>query len=136
METMSHSFSWLKTTLVSGGLILAASIAPVKPVMSQVLPQVWGTVGVQDEDISYGGGVRLFGWGLEVGTGEEGATGGDVLKFIDFPVVSPYVGIGLYSGDDSVAFSGGVQIRPPGNVFFGAGYHTIRGINGQIGVKF
>lgn len=133
---MSHSFSWLKTTLVSAGLIVAASIASAKPSLGQVLPQVWGTVGVQDEDISYGGGVRLFGWGLEVGTGEEGATGGDVLKFIDFPIVSPYVGIGLYSGDDAVAFSGGVQIRPPGNVFFGAGYHTIRGINGQIGIKF
>ncbi|AFZ33986.1 hypothetical protein Sta7437_0375 [Stanieria cyanosphaera PCC 7437] len=107
-----------------------------KPAASQLLPQVWGTVGTKDDDISYGAGVRLLNFGVEVGTGEEGATGGDILTFFPLPVVSPYVGLGIYSGDDTVAYSGGVHINPPGNFFFGGGYHSIRGINGKIGFKF
>lgn len=75
-------------------------------------------------------------FGVEVGTGEDGSTGVDLLGFQNFAIVSPYIGIGWYSGEDDLAFSGGVQVQPPGSVFFGAGYHTIRGINGQIGIKF
>ena len=74
--------------------------------------------------------------GLELGKGEDGATGVDVLKFIRVPVVSPYVGLGLYSADKGVAFSGGVQVGATDSVFVGVGYNTIRGINGQVGVRF
>jgi hypothetical protein len=118
------------------GLLASLVLLPLQPARSQLIPQVWGSVGVKDEDVSYAGGVRLLNFGLEVGTGKEGATGGDALIFLDFPIVSPYVGVGIYSGDDTVAYSGGLQLRPPGNLFFGAGYHSIRGVNGQIGIKF
>lgn len=118
------------------GLVATLAFAPLKPARSQLLPQAWGSLGVKDDDISYSGGIRLLNFGLEVGTGRDGATGGDALAFFDLPFVSPYVGVGVYSGDDTIAFSGGVQVRPPGNLFFGAGYHSIRGINGQIGIKF
>jgi hypothetical protein len=106
------------------------------PAASQVVPEIWGSIGSKDSDISYGAGVKWIGFGLEIGTGKEGATGGDVLGFLSLPIVSPYAGIGIYSGDDSVAFSGGIHISPPGHFFFGAGYHSIRGINGQLGIEF
>jgi hypothetical protein len=105
-------------------------------VQAQLLPQVWATVGVKDSDVSYGAGVKAFGFGVEVGTGKNGATGGDVLKFINLPFVSPYVGIGYYSGDENFAYSVGAHFDTSKNVFLGAGYHSIRGINGQIGFKF
>jgi hypothetical protein len=106
------------------------------PAASQFVPEVWGSIGSKDSDLSYGAGVKWVGFGLEIGTGEDGATGGDFLGFLSLPFVSPYGGIGIYSGDDSVAFSGGIHISPPGHFFFGAGYHSIRGINGQLGIKF
>ncbi|HHP7231311.1 MAG TPA: hypothetical protein ACFCUY_10695, partial [Xenococcaceae cyanobacterium] len=102
----------------------------------QFLPEVWGTIGTQDDDISYGAGIKWAGFGLEVGTGEEGATGGDVLAFLTFPVVSPYVGLGIYSGDDTVAYSGGIHVYPDTRFFIGGGYHSIRGINGKLGFRF
>ena len=132
----SNKFSSLKTALIYGGLVTALSLSTAKPAQSQLLPQVWLTGGVKDEDISYGAGARVANFGVEVGTGEDGATGVDVLAFFGFPILSPYVGAGWYSGDDDFAYSGGVQYQPPGKVFFGAGYHSIRGINGQIGIKF
>ena len=74
-------------------------------------------------------------WNLELE--RDGATGVDVLKFINLPVVAPYVGVGLYSGDESIAYSGGVQVGSGAeNIFFGVGYNSVRGINGQVGLKF
>jgi hypothetical protein len=106
------------------------------PAMSQLKPEIWGSVGSKDDDISYAGGVKWSGFALEVGTGQEGATGGDFLTFLTFPVVSPYIGVGLYSGDDTVAYSGGLHVSPGGRIFLGAGYHSLRGFNGKLGFKF
>ena len=118
------------------GLITTLFLSISKPVSSQIIPQAWASLGGKDGDFTYAGGVRFLSFGLEVGTGTEGATGGDVLAFLDLPFVSPYVGVGVYSGDDTFAYSGGVQLQPPGNFFLGGGYHSLRGLNGQIGIKF
>lgn len=131
---MLNRWSYLKP--ICSTVMMAVAIASAKPASSQLLPQGWVSVGSADEDISYAVGARLLNYGVEVGTGEDGATGVDALRFITVPFVSPYVGIGFYSGDETVAYSGGVQFRPQGNLFFGAGYHSLRGINGQLGVKF
>ncbi|MFO0139855.1 MAG: hypothetical protein ACK513_00320, partial [Aphanizomenon sp.] len=64
------------------------------------------------------------------------AMGADFLKFLGLPFISPYVGIGWYSEDQGVAVSGGVQVVTSDHVFVGAGYNSVRGVNGQIGVKF
>jgi hypothetical protein len=106
---------------------------PVTPAAAQLIPEPWVTVGAKDGGISYGAGVRIFDIGAEIGN-NKGKTGVDLLKFISLPAVSPYVGLGIYGSD--VAYSGGVQFSPPGNTFFGVGYHSIRGINGQVGIKF
>jgi hypothetical protein len=126
----------VKKGLFCFGLMTGLAILPCPEAKSQLIPHVWGTVGVQDEDITYGAGVRFFGFGVEVGTGRDGATGGDVLKFIGLPIVSPYVGVGYYSGDENFAYSAGVHVDVSKHIFLGAGYHSIRGINGQIGFKF
>jgi hypothetical protein len=105
----------------------------VTPAAAQLIPEPWVTVGAKDGGISYGAGVRIFDLGAEIGN-NKGKTGVDLLKFISLPAVSPYVGLGIYGSD--VAYSGGVQFSPPGNTFFGVGYHSIRGINGQVGIKF
>lgn len=105
------------------------------PASSQILPEVWGTIGSVDDLVSYGAGVKFAGIGLEIGTGEEGATGADLLTFIGLPVVSPYLGLGYYSGDETIAYSGGVHISA-GKIVIGGGYHSVRGINGQLGFKF
>lgn len=102
---------------------------------SQLIPQPWVSVGVNDSDATFAVGAKAINWGVEVGT-VDGATGVDVLKFIRVPVISPYVGLGLYSADKGVAVSGGVQAGVTDNVFVGVGYNTIRGINGQVGVRF
>jgi hypothetical protein len=81
--------------------------------------------------------VRWFNFGAEFGGREDGATGVDVLTFVSFPLLSPYIGVGFYSdAEDDIAISGGLQVRPPGNVFLGVGYHSLRGVNGQLGIKF
>ncbi|MBE9045294.1 hypothetical protein IQ255_12955 [Pleurocapsales cyanobacterium LEGE 10410] len=118
------------TTILTAGI----STIRISPAQSQILPEVWATVGSVDDLISYGAGVRFAGVGLEVGTGEEGATGGDILTFLSFPIVSPYLGLGYYSGDESVAYSGGVHVTV-GSLVIGGGYHSIRGVNGQLGFK-
>ena len=122
--------------VISTGL-LAACVSTIYtlPVSSQVKPQVWATVGSVDDLVSYGAGVRFLGTGIEVGTGEEGATGGDVLTFFPLPVVSPYVGLGFYSGDETIAYSGGVHLGFD-KLVVGAGYHSVRGFNGKLGFKF
>ncbi len=106
------------------------------PASSQVFsPEVWSTVGSSNNLVSYGAGVRFLGTGIEIGTGEEGATGGDFLKFLTLPLVSPYLGLGYYSGDETIAYSGGVHLGF-NNLVLGAGYHSVRGINGKLGLKF
>lgn len=115
-------------------LIVIGSIH-VTPVSAQLVPEPWVTVGSKDSTFTYGVGVKIFDLGAEIGTGSGGSTGVDLLKFFSLPFVSPYAGLGIY-GDKGIAYSGGVHFTPPGNAFFGVGYHSVRGINGQIGIKF
>jgi hypothetical protein len=116
--------------------ILTACVSTIgTPALSQILPEVWGTIGSVDDLVSYGAGIRFAGTGLEIGTGEEGATGADFLTFIGLPVVSPYLGLGYYTGDETIAYSAGVHIGA-GKIVIGGGYHSVRGINGQLGFKF
>ncbi len=116
--------------------ILTACVATIcaSPASSQVLPEFWGTVGAVDNLISYGAGVRWLSTGIEVGTGKEGATGADFLTFIGFPFVSPYLGVGYYSGDEAIAFSGGAHLNVGGLLVVGGGYHSVRGPNGKLGL--
>lgn len=116
-------------------ILVTVNLIEVNPASAQLVPEPWVTVGSKDSNLTYGVGVKVFDLGVEVGTVSKGATGVDALKFFSFPAVSPYVGLGLY-GDRGVAYSGGVQFTPSGNTFFGVGYHSIRGINGQVGFKF
>ena len=120
------------------GSMLAAIVAiestQMMPASAQLVPEPWVTVGSKNGSVSYGVGVKVFDLGAEIAT-SGGNTGVDVLKFFGFPIVSPYAGLGIY-GDKGVAYSGGVHFTPPGNTFYGLGYHSIRGINGQVGIKF
>lgn len=122
-----------KALITSLGLLIL--LAPSQA-SAQLVPQPWVSVGVQDGDATYAVGARALNLGVELGTGPDGATGVDVLKFISLPVISPYVGVGLYSEDKGVAVSGGVQVSASKHVFVGAGYNSVRGINGQLGIKF
>ncbi len=115
--------------------LIAIGSIHVTPVSAQLVPEPWITVGSKDSTLTYGVGVKIFDLGAEIGTGSGGATGVDLLKFFSLPFVSPYAGLGIY-GDKGIAYSGGVHFTPPGNAFFGVGYHSVRGINGQIGIKF
>ena len=123
-------------TILTGIITASISGIEVAPASSQILPEVWGTVGSVDDLVSYGAGARFAGTGIEIGTGEEGATGADLLTFLGFPVVSPYLGLGYYSGDENVAFSGGVHVNAGRRLVLGGGYHSIRGVNGKLGFKF
>lgn len=126
----------LRQKLISTSL-LAACVSTIYtlPASSQIKPEVWATVGSIDDLVSYGAGVRFLGTGIEIGTGEEGATGADFLTFFTLPIVSPYVGLGYYSGDETIAYSGGVHLGF-NNLVLGGGYHSIRGFNGKLGFKF
>jgi hypothetical protein len=115
-------------------MIAAIGCSQVSPASAQLVPEPWVSVGTKDSSVSYSVGVKVFDLGVELGT-RSGTTGVDALKFFSFPFASPYAGLGIY-GDKGVAYSGGVQFTPSGNTFFGVGYHSIRGINGQIGIKF
>ena len=116
--------------------ILSVCISTISmPVKSQILPEVWATVGSADDSISYGVGARFAGAGIEVGTGEDGSTGADFLSFINLPVVSPYFGLGYYSNKD-LAFSGGLHLKVGRRLTIGGGYHSVRGPNGQLGFRF
>lgn len=114
--------------------IATLGLLQATPATAQLIPQPWVTVGGKDGSVTYGIGARIFDFGVELGRAPNGDTGVDALKFFSFPVVSPYLGLGIYGS--SLAYSGGVQFTPSGNVFYGVGYNSIRGINGQIGVKF
>ncbi|NJM72434.1 MAG: hypothetical protein HC862_20950 [Scytonema sp. RU_4_4] len=129
----------MKTALITKTLFahwcLLALFVP-QSTHAQIVPQPWVSVGSQEGDITYSVGARALNLGAELGFGPDGSTGVDVLKFISLPVVSPYVGLGYYSADKGVAFSGGVQVGATDNVFVGVGYNSARGINGQLGVRF
>jgi len=122
-----------KTLITSLGFL--ALLTPTQA-SAQLIPQPWVSVGGKDGDVTYAVGARALNLGVELGVGTDGATGVDVLKFISLPVISPYVGLGYYSEDKGVAFSGGVQVGATDNVFVGAGYNSVRGINGQLGIRF
>ncbi|MEM7762211.1 MAG: hypothetical protein AAF298_29460, partial [Cyanobacteria bacterium P01_A01_bin.40] len=119
---MLNDFRNVMVRVISTSM-LTACVATIsaESASSQVLPQVWGTVGAVDDLVSYGAGVKLVGIGIEVGTGEEGATGADFLKFVDLPVISPYLGLGYYSGDEAIAFSGGAHLNLGRRLIVGAG---------------
>jgi hypothetical protein len=120
---------------ICGSIFALVAAIQITPAAAQLIPEPWVSVGSKDSAVTYGVGVRFFDIGAEVGTGPNGVTGVDALKFFSLPFVVPYAGLGLY-GDKGVAYSGGVQLTPPGNMFYGVGYHSIRGINGQLGIKF
>ncbi|MCX7593962.1 MAG: hypothetical protein N2235_09405 [Fischerella sp.] len=103
---------------------------------AQQIPQPWVSFGGKDGDVTYSVGARALNWGAELGFGPDNATGFDVLKFLSLPVVSPYLGLGYYSEDKGLAVSGGVQVGAGDNLFLGVGYNSVRGINGQLGIKF
>jgi hypothetical protein len=135
---LTRVFSVSKQVIYTG--LLTACVSTIyalcaSPASSQILPEVWGTVGSVDDLISYGAGIRFAGSGLEIGTGEEGATGADFLTFISLPVVSPYLGLGYYSGDENIAYSVGLHVGAGSRLVVGAGYHSVRGFNGQLGFK-
>ncbi|AFZ56662.1 hypothetical protein H6G54_00240 [Anabaena cylindrica FACHB-243] len=123
----------IKTFITSLGLFVLLNPSQAS---AQIVPQPWVSVGGKDGDVTYAVGAKAFSLGFEVGTGADGATGVDILKFINLPVISPYVGVGYYSEDKGVAFSGGVQANATKHVFVGAGYNSVRGFNGQLGIKF
>ena len=64
---------------------------------AQLLPQPWVSVGGDEGDVTFSVGARIIGLGIELGFGPGNSTGVDVLKFINLPVVDPYVGVGYYS---------------------------------------
>lgn len=134
----------LSSAIASSITVLGLAIASF-PAQSQILPQPWVSAGTQDGDLTYAIGAKAIGWGIELGKGRDGATGVDVLKFIDLPAntsnvglppISPYVGLGYYSDDAGLSYSGGVQAGVSKNVNVGLGYNSVRGINAQIGIKF
>ncbi len=122
-----------KTLIASLGLLGLFSSSPAS---AQLIPQPWVSVGGQDGDVTYAVGARALNLGVEVGSGPDGSAGVDVLKFLSLPVISPYVGLGYYSEDKGVAVSGGVQVGATDHVFVGAGYNSVRGFNGQLGIRF
>lgn len=122
-----------KTLMTSLALVV---LFASKPAASQLVPRPWISVGVKDDDPTFSVGAKVIGLGVELGAGPDGATGVDVLKFVNLPVVSPYVGLGLYSEDKGVAYSGGVQVDASDNLFVGVGYNSVRGVNGQVGLRF
>ncbi|OKH13558.1 hypothetical protein NIES592_13065 [Fischerella major NIES-592] len=124
----------MKTTILS--FISCLVLLTPRVAHAQLVPQPWVSVGSKDGDVTYSVGARALNWGAELGIGPDIATGVDVLKFLSLPVVSPYVGLGYYSEDKGLAVSGGVQVGAGDNLFLGAGYNSVRGINGQLGVRF
>ncbi|NEO32901.1 MAG: hypothetical protein F6K36_21245 [Symploca sp. SIO3C6] len=108
-------------------------------VTAQLLPQPWVSVGGREGETTFSAGVRAFNLGVEFGWGTDDSTGIDGLVFFNLPFlnqISPYLGLGFYSEDEGVAVSGGVQLNPGNNLVIGVGYHSIRGLNGQVGFRF
>ncbi|PSB44688.1 hypothetical protein C7B80_19830 [Cyanosarcina cf. burmensis CCALA 770] len=129
----------MKITVISQIAIALVSLSTVftpTAAKAQLIPQPWVSVGGDDGDVTFSVGARIIGLGVELGFGPGDSTGVDVLKFINLPVVDPYIGVGYYSDDEDFAVSGGVQIDAVDNLFVGVGYNSVRGFNGQVGVKF
>ncbi len=129
----------MKTAVIAKTLIASLGFLTLfapSQASAQLIPQPWVSVGSNDGDVTYAVGARALNFGVELGVGPDGATGVDVLKFLSLPVISPYVGLGYYSEDKGVAVSGGVQVGATDNIFVGAGYNSVRGFNGQLGVRF
>ncbi len=62
----------VKSLIASIGCL--ALFAP-RPVAAQIIPQPWVSVGAKDGDVTYAVGARALNLGVELGTGEDGATG-------------------------------------------------------------
>ncbi|NEP02179.1 MAG: hypothetical protein F6K58_26690 [Symploca sp. SIO2E9] len=134
----------MKTSILKN-TIFCAIFAPVlvalatEQATAQLLPQPWVSVGGREGETTFSAGVRAFNLGLEFGLGTDDSTGVDGLAFFNLPFlnqISPYLGLGFYSEDEGVAVSGGVQLNPGKNLVIGVGYHSIRGLNGQVGLRF
>lgn len=129
----------MKYLLPCSVLIAGAAILPAHSVKAQLIPQPWVSVGSRESEVTYSLGARALNLGVELGHGTEDSSGVDALAFIDLPFISrisPYVGLGVYSDDQGLAVSGGVQVNPDRHLILGVGYHSIRGFNGQLGVRF
>ncbi|MBW4646185.1 MAG: hypothetical protein KME23_24870 [Goleter apudmare HA4340-LM2] len=129
----------MKIAIIAQTLVTSLSLLTLftpQQASAQIIPQPWVSVGGKDGEVTYAVGAKAFDLGIEVGSGPQGSAGLDVLKFLSLPVISPYVGLGYYSEDKGVAFSGGVQVGATRNIVVGAGYNSVRGFNGQLGIKF
>ncbi len=119
----------MKTRVIGKALIASLTcfgvFAPLQA-QAQFIPQPWVSVGVEDSDATFSVGAKVVGFGVELGFGPGDSTGVDVLKFINLPVISPYVGLGLYSDDEDIAVSGGVQVGAADYLFLGVGYNSVR----------
>ncbi len=129
-----------KLTIYTSLLAVCILMALQKPVFSEEpRTAIWGAFGNNLEDssdFSYGVGIKTGYVGLEGGwlDGDSDSIGVDALGFLPLKVVSPYLGLGVYGDGEGVGYSGGVHIN--NNIFlFGFGYHSIRGLNGQLCIK-
>jgi hypothetical protein len=126
-----------KTLVASLGLLALFTQQPADAqIVNKIIPQPWVSVGAKDGDVTYAVGAKALNYGAELGVGEDGAVGVDILQFLPLPAVSPYVGVGYYTEGKGVSVSGGVQVNPTNNLMVGAGYNSRRGFNGQVGIKF
>lgn len=95
------SLLMIKTLFTSLGFLVLFNPSQTS---AQIIPQPWVSVGGKDGDVTYAVGAKALSVGFEVGTGEDGATGADILKFLKLPVISPYVGVGYYSESPTIYF--------------------------------
>lgn len=129
----------MKTRIVKSALFASLTwlslFAPTQA-KAQLIPQPWASVGVEESEATFSVGAKFVGVGVELGFGPNDSTGVDVLKFFNLPAISPYIGIGFYSDDEDFAVSGGIHVNAADNLFLGVGYNSVRGINGQVGIRF
>ncbi|NRB07967.1 MAG: hypothetical protein HRU34_12720 [Richelia sp.] len=123
----------IKAAIASVGLLF---LSMPQHAEAQIVPIAWFSVGAHEGDVTYAVGARALGLGAELGVGPDNAVGVDLLKFLRLPVLSLYSGIGYYTRQKGIALSGGVQFSARDNVFVGVGYNSVRGVNGQLGIKF
>lgn len=129
----------MKYQLFLGAFLTSMLTLPAPAAMAQLIPQPWVSVGARDQEATFSVGARALNFGVELGRGTDNSTGVDGLVFVNLPLVSqisPYVGLGLYSEDQGVAVSGGVQLNPTRRLMLGVGYNSVRGVNGQLGFRF
>ena len=78
-----HGFS--QQTFITGILAACATAVCATPAASQILPEVWGTVGSVDDLVSYGAGVRFAGTGnRKLGREKMALRGQTYLTFVSF----------------------------------------------------